>query len=85
MKVKIKTNIDPNSNEDTGLKFDTDYEVEQVIIHGWSTDVYLEGFEYPFNGVIFDESFEEAWEEALEWFDENEEYYYYGCFVRDYY
>lgn len=84
MKVRIRTNIDPWDDVDTGLKFDTDYEVDQVIVHGWSTDVYLVGFENPFNSAIFEDKFQEALDEAIDWFDNNPEYDHCKCFIKDY-
>ena len=29
------------------------YEVERIVIQGWHTDVYLIGFEEPFNSCLF--------------------------------
>ena len=85
MKVKIRTNIDPWTNDKVPLEKNVDYEVDEVVIHGWSTDVYLEGFEEAFNSAIFDSAFQKAFEDAIEWFDENPDYRYYGCFIKDYY
>lgn len=30
------------------------YRIEQIIVHSWHTDVYIEGFEEPFNHVFFE-------------------------------
>ena len=63
------------------------YNVEGCVIHGWRTDVYLEEFpNKPFNSVIFDDDLQKAFEEALDYFNENwdEDPRYYGLFERDY-
>ena len=85
MKVKLRTNINPWNNEVIpDLELNTYYEVETVYINGWSTDVYLTGFDYPFNSVLFDDTFQEAWQEAINWFNKHPDDDHYGCFIKDY-
>lgn len=35
------------------LSLNQRYEVERIVIHGWHTDIYLVGFEKPFNSCFF--------------------------------
>lgn len=38
------------------LVFDTNYTVHDTVVHGWNTDVYLEGFpNIRFNSVMFED------------------------------
>lgn len=84
MKVTIKTNIDPWTEETLPLEFDKKYTVKSVVISGWSTDVYLEEVEGEFNSVIFDDKFQKEWKDAIDWFDEHPHERHCGVFVRDY-
>ena len=68
------------------LELGKTYEVSQVIIHGWSTDVYLKGFEdcIGFNSCCFDDDFQKELDDAIEWFDEYPDEWGYDIFIKDY-
>ena len=88
MKVRAKTNIDPWSNHIYyELEVGKEYEVEKVIIHSWSTDVYLENGNY-YNSCMFDEKFKDKLHQVIDMFNSDEDSQVgdrFGVFVRDWY
>ena len=48
------TQSDQKKIHDAGLVEGLAYIVRDVVVHGWYTDVYLEGYHGPFNSVFFD-------------------------------
>jgi hypothetical protein len=36
------------------LAIGENYQIDHIVVHDWSTDVYLWGFPKPFNSVMFD-------------------------------
>ena len=61
------------------------YNAYRCVIHSWHSDVYLEEFNcINFNSVIFDKKFQNAFYEAIDYFDDNPNTIYYGIFERDY-
>ena len=88
MKVKVKTNIDPCSkNIYYELEVGKEYKVKQVIIHSYSTDVYLENGNH-YNSCLFDEIFSNRLHEVIDMFNSDEDSQVgdrFGVFVRDWY
>lgn len=88
MLAKVITNIDPRSDRVYyELKVGEEYNVEEVVIHSYSTDVYLENGNY-YNSVMFDDEFQDKLDEAIDMFNSDEDSQVgdrFGVFVRDYY
>ena len=88
MKAKVKTNIDPwDDKVYSELEVGKEYEVEEVIIHSSSTDVYLEnGNNY--NSCMFDKKFRDRLHEVIDMFNSDDDSQVgdrIGVFVRDWY
>ena len=74
-----------NNNDYPILEKGKKYNAYRCVIHGWHSDVYLEGFKHErFNSVIFDESFQKEFRKAIKFFDKNPHEYDYNIFERDY-
>lgn len=85
MKAKAITNIEPwDESECPELEVGREYEVRQVTIGGWSTEVELENGR-SYDSTMFDDEFQEKLDKALDWFGRNPGYDTYGCFVKDFY
>jgi len=86
MIVKVKTNIDPWNNQTYDeLEVGKEYEVEEVVIHSWSTDVYLENGNY-YNSSMFDNKFQNKLSKVIDMFNSDEDSQVgdrIGVFVRD--
>lgn len=87
MVAKVKTNIDPWSNEECKeLEIGKQYEVEEVVIHSWNTKVYLKNGK-GYNSCMFDDKFQKKLNEAIDVFNSTEDSGpgdEFGVFVRDY-
>lgn len=86
MMVKVKTNTDPWNNQTYNeLEVGKEYEVEEVVIHSWSTDVYLENGNY-YNSSMFDNKFQNKLHKVIDMFNSDEDSQVgdrIGVFVRD--
>lgn len=62
VKLYVKGDFDKNGQIRSGydheqestkklLRPDSRYEVDNIIVHSWNTEVYLKGFNMPFNSV----------------------------------
>lgn len=77
-----------NYHNTLGLTSNKEYTATLCVIHSFSTDVYVIndfGKEQKYSSTLFDKGFQSMFEEALEYFGDNERECYYGIFVRDYY
>lgn len=52
--AKCKKNIDPWGNKQTSLVVGQIYNVENVVMGRWHTDIYLKGRKDNYNSVMFD-------------------------------
>lgn len=85
MTAKVETNIDPwDEVECPELEVGKEYEVRQVTIGNWSTEVELENGKI-YDSTMFDDEFEEKLAKAIDWFGRNPDYDTYVCFVKDFY
>lgn len=86
MKVKVKTNVDPwNDKVHSELEVGKEYEVEEVIIHSYSTDVYLENGNH-YNSSMFDNKFRNKLDKVIDMFNSDEDSQVgdrIGVFLRD--
>ena len=86
MVVKVKTNKDPwNDHIYYELKVGKEYKVDEVVIHSYSTDVYLENGNY-YNSCMFDDEFQNKLDEVIDMFNSDENSQVgdsIGVFVRD--
>lgn len=48
------TEYDQQQIAESGLVLGNEYEVEKIFVHGWSTEVFLKGYEFSFNSVNFE-------------------------------
>lgn len=48
------TKEDKQQIAESGLVLGNEYEVEKIFVHGWSTEVFLKGYEFSFNSVNFE-------------------------------
>lgn len=59
MKVTCVCNKDkdffPCDNNSPLLEVGKEYETKGILVHSWYTEVWLEGFDVPFNSVCFRE------------------------------
>lgn len=88
MKAKVKTNKDIRNNLTySELEVGKEYEVKKVVIHSWSTDVYLENGN-SYNSCMFDEKFQNKLHQVIDMFNSDENSQVgdrFGVFVRDWY
>lgn len=86
MKARVKTNVDPwNDRLYFELEIGKEYEVEEVIIHSYSTDVYLENGKH-YNSSMFDNKFRNKLDKVIDMFNSDEDSQVgdrIGVFLRD--
>ena len=56
---------------ESGLEVGKEYEIEYSIIGGWSTDVYVVGYDWPVNSMAFDDNFRKALQKAIDYFNDH--------------
>lgn len=73
MKAKVKTNVDRwNDMVYPELEIGKEYEVVDVVIHSWSTDVYLENGKH-YNSSMFDNKFQKKLDKMIDTFNSDED------------
>lgn len=73
-------------NEEYGpqLEIGKEYEVYRVDIYGFHTEVFIAGFDLPFNSMCFDDNFKACLHKAIDYFNRNynDDNRTYGIFCR---